>query len=124
MHTSKKPKKDKETAVKKILITCSLFLFAFGSMSYAAGKESGSVSFPSAVRVGTNNLPAGTYAIHWQPGSSDAQVTLSGKGQEISVPATVTPGVGRDEVFMHRDGKTQVVDGFIVKATTFTIKNP
>jgi hypothetical protein len=27
-------------------------------------------------------------------------------------------------VLMHRDGKTQVVEGFTVKATTFTIKNP
>jgi Protein of unknown function (DUF2911) len=118
------PKNHKETAMKKFSIMCSLFLFAFGSLSYAAGKESGSVSFPSAVRVGTNNLPAGTYAIHWQPGSSDAKVTLSVKGNEISVPAKVTPGVGRDEVLMHRDGKTQVVEGFTVKATTFTITNP
>jgi hypothetical protein len=93
-------------------------------MSYATDKESGSVSFPSAVRVGTNNLPAGTYAIHWQPGSGDNQVTLSGKGHEISVPATIAPGVGRDEVLMHRDGKTQVVEGFTVKSTNFTIKNP
>jgi len=110
--------------VKKILVTCSLFLFAFASNSYAADRESGSISFPSAVRIGTNDLPAGTYAIHWQPGSSDAQVTLSGKGHEISVPATVAPGVGPDEVLMHRDGKTQVVEGFTVKATTFTIKTP
>ena len=50
--------------MKKVLIMCSLFLFASGSMSYAAGKESGSVSFPSAVRIGTSSLPAGTYAIH------------------------------------------------------------
>jgi hypothetical protein len=118
------PKKHKETAVKKILVTCSLFLFAFGSISYAADRESGSVSFPSAVRIGTDDLPAGTYAIHWQPGSSDAQVTLSGKGHEISVPATVAPGAGPDEVLLHRDGKTQVVEGFTVKATTFTIKTP
>jgi hypothetical protein len=36
--------------VKRILGICSLFFFAFGSMSYAAN-ESGSVSFPSTVRV-------------------------------------------------------------------------
>jgi hypothetical protein len=82
------------------------------------------VSFPSAVRVGQNNLPAGTYAVHWQEGSSDAQVTLSGHGQKISIPATVAPGVGMDQVLMHRDGKSQVVDGFIVKATSFTLKTP
>jgi hypothetical protein len=117
-------KKDKEIAMKRILTTCSLFLFALGSMSYAATTGSGSVSFPSAVRVGTNNLPAGTYAVHWQEGSGDVQVTLSGHGHEVSVPAKVAPGVGSDEVFMHRDGSAQVVEGFTVKATSFTIKNP
>ena len=110
--------------MKKILTTCSLFLFAFGSMSYAANQESGSVSFPSAVRVGTNNLPAGTYAIHWEPGASDVQVTLSGHGQKISVPATVAPATGRDEVLTRRDGGAQVVEGFTVKTTSFTIKKP
>jgi hypothetical protein len=81
--------------VKKILTTYSLFLVALGSalgsMSYAATTGSGSVSFPSAVRVGANNLPAGTYAVHWQEGSNDVQVTLSGHGQKISVPATSRP---------------------------------
>ncbi len=52
------------------------------------------------------------------------QVTLSGHGQKISVPATVAPGVGMDQVLMHRDGSTQVVEGFIVKATSFTLKTP
>ena len=110
--------------MKKILTTYSLFLCALGSMAYAATTGSGSVSFPSAVRVGANNLPAGTYAVHWQEGSSVVQVTLSGHGQKISVPATVAPGVGMDQVLMHRDGSTQVVEGFIVKATSFTLKTP
>jgi hypothetical protein len=82
------------------------------------------VSFPSTVRVATNTLPAGTYAIRWQEGSSEVQVTISGDGHEISVPATVAPGSGPDQVLIHRDGSAQIVDGFIVKDTTFTIKNP
>jgi hypothetical protein len=107
--------------MKTILTT--LFLLALSSMSYAA-TGSGSVSFPSAVRVGQNNLPAGTYAVHWQEGSSDVQVTLSGQGHQVSVPATVAPGAGADEVLMHRDGTAQVVEGFTVKATSFTLKTP
>ena len=110
--------------MKTILTTCSLFLFALGSMSYAATTGAGSVSFPTAVRVGANNLPAGTYAVHWQEGSSDVQVTLSGHGHQVSVPATVAPGVGSDQVLMHRDGSAQVVEGFTVKATSFTLKTP
>jgi hypothetical protein len=123
MRTNPK-KQQKEIAVKRILTISSLFLFAFGSMSYAANQESGSVSFPNTVRVGTHNLPAGTYKIHWQAGESDVQLTLSGNGHQISVPATGTPGAGPDQVLEHRDGSTQVVDGFKVKETNFTIKNP
>jgi hypothetical protein len=110
--------------VKRILTICSLSFFAFGSISFAANQESGSVSFANTVRVGTNNLPAGTYKIHWQAGSSDAQVTLSGNGHQITVPATVAPGNGPDKVLEHRDGSTQVVDGFTVKETNFTLKTP
>jgi hypothetical protein len=93
--------------MKRILSTCSLFLFVFGSMnfgatSYAASKESGAVSFPDAVRVGTNTLPAGTYSVHWQSGSGDVQVTPTGHGHEVSVPATVAPSVGSAQVLMHR----------------------
>jgi Protein of unknown function (DUF2911) len=112
----------KEINVKTILTT--LFLFALGSMSYAATTGSGSVSFPSAVRVGQNNLPAGNYAVHWQEGSNEVQVTLSGHGHQVSVPATVAPGAGADEVLMRRDGTAEVVEGFTVKATSFTHKTP
>jgi hypothetical protein len=108
--------------VKTILPT--LFLFALGSMSYAASTGSGSVNFPTTVRVGANSLPAGTYAVHWQEGSSDVQVTLSGHGHQLSVPATVAPSAGTDEVLMRRDGSAQVVEGFTVKATSFTLKTP
>jgi hypothetical protein len=93
-------------------------------MSYAANTGSGSVSFPSAVRVGANNLPAGTYAVHWQEGSSNVQVTLSGHGHQVSVPATVAPSAGSDQVLMRRDGSAQVVEGFTVKATSFTLTTP
>jgi hypothetical protein len=110
--------------MRKILTTYSLFLFALGSIGYAATTESGSVSFPSAVRVGANNLPAGTYSVHWQEGSGDVEVTLSGHGQKISVPATVAPSAGMNQVLMHRDGTAQVVEGFTVKATSFTLKTP
>ena len=114
----------KENTVKRTLTICSLFFLAFGSMSFAANQESGSVSFPSPVRIGTNNLPAGTYKVHWQAGSSDAQIMLAGNGHQITVPATVAPGNGPDQVLEHRDGSTQVVDGFTVKETNFTLKTP
>jgi hypothetical protein len=110
--------------MKRILSLSSLFLFAFSSMTYAANNESGSLRFPTAVRVGATNLPAGTYAVHWQPGASEVQVKISGNGQTVEVPATVSPSSVRDELLTRRDGTTEVVEGFTVKSTNFTIKNP
>jgi hypothetical protein len=114
----------RESAMKKMLSVSSLFLFAFSSMCYAATNQSGSVNFPTPVRVGSNNLPAGTYAIHWQAGSGDVQVKISGNGHDIAVPATVAKGAVQEEVLTRRDGNTDVVEGFTVKATSFTIKQP
>lgn len=114
----------KENTVKRILSICSLFFFAFGSMSYAADQKSGSVSFPDTVRVGTTSLPAGTYKLHWEAGSSDTQITLSGEGHRVTVPATISVGPGPDHVLEHQDGNTQVVDGFTAKGINFTLKTP
>jgi hypothetical protein len=111
-----------ENTVKRALTLYSLFFFTLGSMSYAATQQSGSVSFPNTVRVGTNSLPAGTYKVRWQPGSSDTELTLSGNGHQVTLPASLAPATGPDQVFEHRDGSGQVVDGFIVKDTNFTLK--
>ncbi len=110
--------------MKKLLSLSSLFLFAFSSMCFAATNESGSLNFPTPVRVGSNNLPAGTYAIHWQAGSGEEQVKISGNGHNIAVPATVAPSAVKEELLTRREGSTDVVEGFTVKATSFTIKQP
>ena len=110
--------------MKQLLITFSVFSLALASASYAATRESGSVSFTSAVRVGTSSLPAGVYAIQWQEGTGQVQLKISGNGHEISVAATAAAAAGPDEVLTHRDGAAQVVDGLVVKETALTIKNP
>ena len=107
--------------MKKILSISSLFLFAVASVNFAAAKESGSVSFPNEVRVGNTTLPAGSYSVHWEAGGN--QVKLSGNGKEVSVPVAEGPGNNRGEVLMHHAGNADVVDGFTVKSTSFTIKN-
>jgi hypothetical protein len=120
-HSCKNPIRESE--MKRFLSASSLFLFAFSSMTYAASNESGSLKFPTAVRVGTTNLPAGTYAIHWQPGAGEVEVKISGNGHSVDVPATVAPSASRDELLTHREGTTEVVEGFTVKATSFTLKS-
>jgi hypothetical protein len=100
--------------MKRIFSLSSLFLFAFSSMTYAANNESGSLRFPTPVRLGATNLPAGTYAIHWTPGAGEVQVKISGNGQSVDVPATLAPSSVRDELLTHREGATEVVEGFTV----------
>lgn len=97
--------------MKRLLSLSSFFLFAFSSMCYAATNESGSVSFPTPVRVGSTNLPAGTYAIHWQAGSGDVQVKFFGNGHNFAVPATIVPSTVKAEVLTRREGSTHVVEG-------------
>jgi hypothetical protein len=109
--------------MKRILSLSSFFLFVFSAMAFGASSESGSLRFLTPVRVGSTNLPAGTYSIHWQTGASEVEVKISGNGHSVDVPATVAPSAVRDELLTHRDGATEVVEGFTVKSTSFTIKN-
>jgi hypothetical protein len=110
--------------MKNNLIICSLFLLTAAPLSFAANEAKGGVSFPNAVRIGNQSLPAGRYEVHWQPGASDAPVTISGNGHKISVPAKLASAPGPDVVDMHASGKDQVVDGFTTKSTSFTITTP
>jgi hypothetical protein len=112
---------EKRNAMKILLTVCSLLLLT-PSVTFAASQ--GGVTFPNAVRVGKDSLPAGRYEVHWQPGSSDGPVTISGNGHKVSVPAKLAATNGPDEVLMHREGNDQVVDGFTVKAVSFSLATP
>ena len=50
--------------------------------------------FPNTVRVGTNNLPAGTYTIHWQAGSSDVKSRLPAMDTRLPFPQPSPPPPG------------------------------
>jgi hypothetical protein len=110
--------------MKRILSVSSLFLFAFSSISYASQQRVWIFEFPHRSPCGNPNLPAGTYAIHWQTGASEVEVKISGNGHSVDLPATVAPSAVRDELLTHHEGTAEVVEGFTVKSTSFRPKNP
>ena len=60
------------------------------SIPALAASNSQTVSFSSAVQVGSTQLPAGDYKVTWTGSGDSAQVTLSKKGvQPVTVPAKV-----------------------------------
>lgn len=62
----------------------------FLSIPAFAANNSQTVSLPSAVQVGSTQLPAGDYKVTWTGTGDSAQVTLAKKGvQTVTVPAKV-----------------------------------
>ena len=52
-----------------------------------AAKNSQSVTFASAVKVGTTEIPAGDVKISWTGTGDNVQVTLAENGKTVSIPA-------------------------------------
>lgn len=60
--------------------------------AFAADAGSGSVRLNSAVRVGSQDLPAGTYKVTWTGSGDTAQVTFKQGKTSITAPAQVIDG--------------------------------
>jgi hypothetical protein len=64
------------------IVVASLAVPAF------AAKNSQTVTFTDAIRVGSTQLPAGNYKVSWTTNGSSAQVTIAEKGiTAVTVPA-------------------------------------
>jgi len=62
----------------------------FLSIPALAASNSQTVTLPTAVQVGSTQLPAGDYKVTWTGTGDSAQVTLAKKGvQPVTVPAKV-----------------------------------
>lgn len=73
----------------KRLSYCALILALMSAPAFAA-KNSQTVNFPDAVKVGTTQLPAGDYKVSWDGTGSNVQVTLEQKGARHPATATIT----------------------------------
>lgn len=72
----------------KRLSYCALILALLSAPAFAA-KNTQSVNFADAVKVGTSQLPAGDYKVTWDGTGSNVQVTLEQKGVQHPVTATL-----------------------------------
>lgn len=71
----------------KRLSFCALILALLTAPAFAA-KNSQTVNFADAVKVGTTQLPAGDYKVTWEGTGSNVQITLEQKN--VAHPATAT----------------------------------
>jgi hypothetical protein len=97
-----------ETYMKRFfgfaILVASLAVPAF------AAKNSQTVTFADAVRVGSTQLPAGNYKVSWTTNGSSAQVTIAEKG----VPAVTVPAKLVDAKNGHVAVLTNTVGGVAV----------
>ena len=81
-----------EEILVKRLSYCALILALMSAPAFAA-KNSQSVNFSNAVKVGTTQLPAGDYKVSWDGTGSNVQVTLEQKGTKHPATATIAAKV-------------------------------
>jgi hypothetical protein len=87
----------------KRLCYCALILALISIPAFAA-KNSQTVNFADAVKVGSTQLPAGDYKVTWDGTGSNVQITLEQKG--VSHPATATATAKVVEQKNNRSGFT------------------
>jgi hypothetical protein len=65
-----------------------LIVLVLASAPVFAVSDSQNVNIPSAVKVGSTQIAAGTYKVSWTGAGSDVQVTLAKNGKTVAtVPA-------------------------------------
>lgn len=70
-------------------LVLALFLASLSIPAFAS-KNSQTVTFPEAVKVGSKQLPAGDYKVTWTGAGSAAQITIAQKrGPSVTAPGKV-----------------------------------
>lgn len=102
-----------------------LLALALPMASFAATKNSASVTIYEAVHVGAKTLPAGDYTLHWTDGSGVVDLNITGNRQNVTVPVTVTArAAGPTNVMTSGEGNATVLHGFQTKSSVLTIQDP
>jgi len=91
--------------------------------AFAANRDSGTVSFDSAVRVGSTELPAGNYKVTWTGPSDNAQVTLKqGKTTAITAAHVVEARHNVDAFATKTENGARVVTEIQFRDTTLMLQ--
>ena len=91
----------------------SVFMTFFALMAvaaFAADSGTGKIHLASAVKVGSDQLPAGDYKVSWTGTGDNAQVTLTQGKVSATAPAKVVEAKRRsDAVVTKSDNGSQVL---------------
>jgi hypothetical protein len=92
--------------------------------AFAADSGSGKVSFDSAVKVGSTELPAGDYKVTWSGSGDNAQVTLKqGKTTASTTAQVVEVRRSNDAVATKTENGARVVTQIQFKDKTLVLHN-
>jgi hypothetical protein len=112
-----------EMIMKKFVGVFALVL-ALVTGSYAASQHSASVTLYETVYVGSNELPAGDYSLHWPDGSGVVELSIAGNRHKVTVPITVAPASQvTNGAIVTVSGDKTLVQGFSTKFGNLMIKD-
>lgn len=108
----------------KKTISAFLLAAAMPMVSFAAAKNSASVTIYEPVHVGANTLPAGDYSIKWADGAGVVNLTITGNHQNLTVPVTVQAKTNaQNSVMTAGEGDKAVLQGFQLKNATISVQD-
>jgi acetamidase/formamidase len=108
----------------KKMIGAFLLAVALPVASFAAAKNSASVTVYEPIHVGANTLPAGDYTLHWADGTGVVNLTITGNHQNLTVPVTVQAKANQQNSIMTTgEGGQTVLQGFQLKNATISVQD-
>ncbi len=103
-----------------VLTVVSLLTIA----AFAADAGSGTVRLDSAVRVGSTDVPAGSYKVTWTGSGDNAQVTLKQGKYTVTAPAQVVDAKNSKDAFATKtENGARVLTQIQFKETTLVLRD-
>jgi hypothetical protein len=109
----------------KRFLGCAMIVALFSVPALAAGKSQ-KVSFPTAVKVGSTQLPAGDYKVTWAGSGPNVQITIAKQGTPaVTVPARIVDqNHDSDAVVTNTAGGQNVLEAIELSHVTLVMENP
>ncbi|MGB6687643.1 MAG: hypothetical protein WBE76_07350 [Terracidiphilus sp.] len=109
----------------KRFLGCALIVALFSVPALAAGKSQ-NVSFSTAVKVGSTQIPAGDYKLTWTGSGPNVQITIAKSGTPaVTVPARIVEQNHNSEaVVTDTAGGANVLESIELSHLTLVLENP
>jgi hypothetical protein len=103
----------------------AMILALFSVPAFAAGKSQ-NISFDTAVKVGTTQLPAGDYKLTWAGAGPNVQITIAKRGTPaVTVPAhLVEQNHNNQAVVTDSATGANVLKSIELSHVTLVVENP